>query len=421
MRTESIEPLAEYPGFVKVFTGNITSSNIKEYLKAKSLNENIPKKIMSFMKLVAKIARDSQDSIEISLDCKPLSVAHKIEVSHNQPPIPSQQSGINEMQKVFLENFFVCCSQDENVTDELAKFSSWLDETSESFENSKIDISVFMGKLLKLLQEEIGNPSNKFKENDSSKGSSYLSKAGYESPRVRIEDTESSEEEGKQVQRRVKQSRKEAVSCNDTQQKSIETGVGNISEPSGNTDSNDTTNQEKIQLLDRMIIRNYLDEFLNLIGSSTTIPDSTGDLKKLKVMSSEETGDLPRKSGIDIVMSKKLNDWPDNVKYWFVRDRQEKSKLGKDIISLIKESCIYIVVKHPEAMQDPDEIEYTFRMSFSHPEKILCNAMNETQVKCYRLMKALHNAKFKKCSERFCSYHIKTTIFWAMEKNEIDL
>ena len=72
-------------------------------------------------------------------------------------------------------------------------------------------------------------------------------------------------------------------------------------------------------------------------------------------------------------------------------------------------------------MQDPDEIEYTFRMSFSHPEKILCNAMNETQVKCYRLMKALHNAKFKRCSERFCSYHIKTIIFWAMEKNEIDL
>ena len=95
--------------------------------------------------------------------------------------------------------------------------------------------------------------------------------------------------------------------------------------------------------------------------------------------------------------------------------------MGKDIVSLMKESCIYIVAKHPEAMQDPDEIEYTFRMSFSHPERILCNAMNETQVKCYRLMKALHNAKFKRCSERFCSYHIKTTIFWAMEKNETDL
>ena len=44
VQTESIEPLAEYPGFVKVFTGNITSSNIKEYLKTKSLNENIPQK-----------------------------------------------------------------------------------------------------------------------------------------------------------------------------------------------------------------------------------------------------------------------------------------------------------------------------------------------------------------------------------------
>ena len=35
-------------------------------------------------------------------------------------------------------------------------------------------------------------------------------------------------------------------------------------------------------------------------------------------------------------------------------------------------------------------------------------------------MKALYITKLKKCSERFGSYHIKTTIFWAMEKNEID-
>ena len=164
-----------------------------------------------------------------------------------------------------------------------------------------------------------------------------------------------------------------------------------------------------------------MDELLNLIESSATTPDSTGGLEKIKIRPPEETSDLPRKSGIDIVMSKKLSDWPDNVKYWFDRDRQENSKLGKDIIPSIKESCIYIVAKHPDTMQNLDEVEYTFRISFSHPEKILCNAMNETQLKCYRLMKALHNAKFKKCSERFCSYHIKTTIFWAMEKNEIDL
>ena len=164
-----------------------------------------------------------------------------------------------------------------------------------------------------------------------------------------------------------------------------------------------------------------MDELLHLIENSATTPDSTGGLEKIKIRPPEETSDLPRKSGIDIVMSKKLSDWPDNVKYWFDRDRQENSKLGKDIIPSIKESCIYIVAKHPDTMQNLDEVEYTFRISFSHPEKILCNAMNETQLKCYRLMKALHNTKFKKCSERFCSYHIKTTIFWAMEKNEIDL
>ena len=103
--TESVEPLAEYPGFVKVFTGNISSSNIKEYLKAKSLNENIQKKIVDFIELVSKMwPRNCKESREISLDCKPTSPAHKIEVYSNHQPIPLQQSSLNEMQKVFLEN-----------------------------------------------------------------------------------------------------------------------------------------------------------------------------------------------------------------------------------------------------------------------------------------------------------------------------
>ena len=234
VQTESIEPLAEYPGFVKVFTGNITSSNIKEYLKTKSLNENIPQKIIGFIKRFTKLfPTEGKESIEVSLDCKPLGVAHKIEVSHNHQPIPLQQSSLNEMQKVFLENFYRSSLQHENNTvtkDVLAKFSSWLDETSESFKKSEIDISDFMGNLLKLLQEEITNPADKFNENNSSKGSSYLCMAGYESPQGRIGDTENSEEEGKPAQRRAKESRKEAVSGNDTQQKSIETiDVANIS------------------------------------------------------------------------------------------------------------------------------------------------------------------------------------------------
>ena len=69
---------------------------------------------------------------------------------------------------------------------------------------------------------------------------------------------------------------------------------------------------------------------------------------------------------------------------------------------------------------DTEEMEYIFRLSFSHPEKMLCNSMNETQLNCYRLMKAIHQEKLKKCSERFTSYHIKTLLFWAIEKNEID-
>ena len=41
VQAENIEPLAQYPGFVKV----LLNSNINEYLKASKLNEGMPRKI----------------------------------------------------------------------------------------------------------------------------------------------------------------------------------------------------------------------------------------------------------------------------------------------------------------------------------------------------------------------------------------
>lgn len=124
---------------------------------------------------------------------------------------------------------------------------------------------------------------------------------------------------------------------------------------------------------------------------------------------------------MDLLMSKSLSGWLKNANYLFEKRRPENSKIDGKVLSVIKKSCIYIVAKHPEAMQAPEEIDYTFRISFSHPEKVLCDNMNETYLTRYHIMKVLHNARFKNCSERFCSYHIKAALFWAIEKNEIDL
>ena len=219
------------------------------------------------------------------------------------------------------------------------------------------------------VKDELIDPTNEYKETYSPKECSDLSNAGCELPQVGTEDTNNSEDKGKPVQRRAEQSKGQEIWSNDTQKKSFETDVKNISEPSGNSNISDYTIQEKIK---NCIFRYYWDAALNLSVSSSLITDSTDDPKKVKLFPSEETNEsnknLPRKSGLDVVMSKKLNKWPNNVKYWFDKDMEKKSKLGNNVITLINESYIYIVAKHPEAMQKPEEIEYTFRMSFSHPE-----------------------------------------------------
>ena len=416
VQAENIEPLAQYPGFVKV----LLSSDTNEYLKASKLNEGMPRKIEYVVKILTKWFSENKN-YEISLEYKRLCAAHKLECSNNLQPLQMQlqQSRGNEIQRTFLENFVRICLKQTNISD----LGSFITEALSIFDRASDMKDAFnlVGKLLMSVKDELIDPTNKCKETYSPKECSDLSNAGCEFPQVETKDTKNPEDKGKLVQRRVEQSKGQEFSSIETQQKSIETDVKNISEPSGNSNISDPTIQEKIE---NCIFQYYCDAALNLSVSSSLIPDSTDDPKKVKLFPSEETNEskknLPRKSGLDLVMSKKLNKWPNNAKYWFDKDRQKKSKLGRDTLTLINESYIYIVAKHPEAMQKSEEIEYTFRMSFSHPEKLLCNAMNKIQLKSYRLMKALHITKFKKCVERFCSYHIKTTIFWAMEKNEID-
>lgn len=82
VQAENIEPLAQYPGFVKV----LLNSNINEYLKGSKLNEGMPRKIEYVMKVLTKWFSENKNC-EISLEQKRLCVAHKIECSNNLQPL----------------------------------------------------------------------------------------------------------------------------------------------------------------------------------------------------------------------------------------------------------------------------------------------------------------------------------------------
>ena len=266
---------------------------------------------------------------------------------------------------------------------------------------------------------------------DLRKSSSHLPKselfpANSNPVQIKPDESVKSLEESSSMQTYRQQVRGKESSYDISQQKSSSPDTTNNF--ANNFDSTSYTyseTQDKFQQLLHKLFWENVNKSVDPLGSSTITLDPTDEPKKVDLLGTEikaqSNEDLPRKSGIDLVMSKKLRGWPKNANYLFEKKRQENSKIDGKLLSLIKKSCIYIVAKHPGAMQAPEEIEYTFRMSFSHPEKVLCNNMNETQLTCYRLMKVLHNARFKNCSERFCSYHLKTTLFWAIEKNEINL
>ena len=124
-----------------------------------------------------------------------------------------------------------------------------------------------------------------------------------------------------------------------------------------------------------------------------------------------------RTGGMDIVPAYKCNGWPLISSEWLYRTKKWPSK---EIVAKIEKDGVQLVAKNPQVV-DQDEAKYMFRLSFSHAEKLLCHAMNCTQIHCYRVLKALHHEYFKPITERFTSYHIKTILFLACEEIEQEL
>lgn len=120
------------------------------------------------------------------------------------------------------------------------------------------------------------------------------------------------------------------------------------------------------------------------------------------------------KFGMDIVPALKTRGWPEVAREWISRERKWPSP---DIVNkVIQEGC-HLVVKPPKINGNPD---CDFRISFSHAEYLLSQAMNHIQRECYRCLKRLHRTYLSTQPASLVTFHLKNILLQTIEETGMD-
>ena len=121
----------------------------------------------------------------------------------------------------------------------------------------------------------------------------------------------------------------------------------------------------------------------------------------------------------DTVLALSCTEWPECAQEWLSRKRI----LGWPSKELIKQckSLGFIVVSacHPAS----DEKQFQWRISFSHPERLLVTQFNSVQLKCYILLKIIKEDLIKQYikEDTLTSYHLKTCMLYILENTPSEL
>lgn len=117
----------------------------------------------------------------------------------------------------------------------------------------------------------------------------------------------------------------------------------------------------------------------------------------------------------DFVYGLKCNFWPLQAKEWIHRERLYAWPSKEVISASVNQGC-HIV---PVGSHNGHLKEFEWRFSFSAIELKLVQSMTETQKLAYSILKAIIKNEMKeKKMDVFKSYHLKTTLFWFLEKRD---
>uniref|UniRef100_K1R8P9 Uncharacterized protein C3orf59 n=1 Tax=Magallana gigas TaxID=29159 RepID=K1R8P9_MAGGI len=109
--------------------------------------------------------------------------------------------------------------------------------------------------------------------------------------------------------------------------------------------------------------------------------------------------------------------WPPSASSWI--DRCHSWPDPEVVIDIIRNGCHFVAIGHPFGSYGNEE----WRISFSQAEYKLVYSMNHSQFLTYGLLKLflkeVINQQSEETSKLLCSYHMKTTVFWAIQQNTL--
>ncbi|XP_034314230.2 uncharacterized protein [Magallana gigas] len=109
--------------------------------------------------------------------------------------------------------------------------------------------------------------------------------------------------------------------------------------------------------------------------------------------------------------------WPMSALSWINRCH---SWPGPEVVDdIVRNGCHFVAIGHPLGPNENEE----WRVSFSQAEQKCVFAMTHSQFLTYGLLKLflkeVINQQSEETNKLLCSYHIKTTIFWAIQQNTL--
>ncbi|XP_052703097.1 uncharacterized protein LOC128179633 [Crassostrea angulata] len=109
--------------------------------------------------------------------------------------------------------------------------------------------------------------------------------------------------------------------------------------------------------------------------------------------------------------------WPSSASSWI--DRCHSWPNPEVVHDILRSGCHFVAIGHPLGPNENQE----WRISFSQAEYKLVYSMNHSQFLTYGLLKIflkeVINQQSEETNKLLCSYHMKTTVFWAIQQNTL--
>ncbi|XP_063411863.1 uncharacterized protein LOC134694746 [Mytilus trossulus] len=154
------------------------------------------------------------------------------------------------------------------------------------------------------------------------------------------------------------------------------------------------------------------DDFLDYISTKEELNDALSEIHGPSLSHSFF-------SEIDIVPCLKCHTWPSVAKQWLLRYRPSGWPSHDIICKVVTEGVLLVPVGSKSSSSEGNPLEWRF--SFSLSEKLLASSLNHCQFLCYSLLKIFLKQilnKINRVSDKLCSYHMKTVLFWVLEEDQ---